>query len=66
VLFINSCSRSFVFNGVLDKSFLFWDYNYNFEPHLESLPARCHRYDDGLELLKHQAIEALRFWNFSA
>lgn len=59
---INSCSRDYVFQGKLTKDTIFWDYNYNFLPHQNTLPLRCGRYIDGLSLLELQAKFALQFW----
>ncbi len=61
-LIINSCSRDFVFLGKLPQDATFWDYNYSFKPHIDSIPAKCDKYIDGLEMLKRQAFHALRFW----
>jgi shikimate dehydrogenase len=61
-LVINSCSREFVFKGKLPKNSIFWDYNYNLTPHLETLPLLCEEYIDGLSMLKSQAVHALEYW----
>ncbi len=60
---INTCAREYVFNGVLDKQILFWDFNYQFVPHLSTLPEFCQQYVDGLEMLELQARHALSFWS---
>lgn len=62
VLIINACSRDFVFKGKVSGKELFWDYNYNFPPHQESLPAQVKGYQDGREMLELQAREAIKFW----
>jgi shikimate dehydrogenase len=61
-IIINSCSRDFVFQGKIHPEAQFWDYNYNFQPHLTTLPHRVKSYIDGSELLELQAIEAVNFW----
>lgn len=61
-LVINSCSRSFQFKGILHPEFLFWDYNYNYPPHSESIPAQVSSYEDGKRMLELQAQEAIKFW----
>jgi len=63
VIIVNSCSRGFQFCGVLSNSYLFWDYNYSFLPHSESLPSKVLKYVDGLSMLKLQAKYAINFWN---
>jgi shikimate dehydrogenase len=60
---INSCSRSFVFTGELHPSYLFWDYNYDFSAHRDTLPQKVSSYKDGQEMLRLQAIEAIKFWS---
>jgi len=64
-LIINSCSRSFIFEGDLPSDAIFWDYNYNYEPHASLLADRCFEYIDGLEMLKSQAYHALKFWGIA-
>ena len=59
---INSCSRSFIFKGMLHPNFIFWDYNYNFEPHQTMIPSLVSSYQDGKEMLELQAQAALEFW----
>ncbi|MDD4975845.1 MAG: hypothetical protein PHY93_15925 [Bacteriovorax sp.] len=63
---INTCSRDFIFKGCLDKQTIFWDFNYNFEDHLSSLPAMIQQYIDGLEMLELQAQYALAFWSIKS
>lgn len=60
---INTCSRDFVFKGLLDNFTIFWDFNYNFPPHAASLPPQSKLYMDGLEMLELQAQHALAFWS---
>lgn len=61
-LIINSCSRDFVFQGPLSGDEIFWDYNYSFLPHQNSLPSRVKSYQDGQEMLNLQAKAAIKFW----
>lgn len=62
LLVINACSRDFVFEGNIPKSAFFWDYNYNFLPHQNTLPFRVSLYLDGQEMLWLQAKAAVKFW----
>ncbi len=62
-LIINSCSRDYVFHGKLSGDEIFWDYNYSFLPHLNSLPNQVKTYYDGQEMLELQAKEAIKFWS---
>src|SRR5690606_441132 len=61
-LIINACSRNFVFTGKLSGLEIFWDYNYSFLPHQNTLPSRVVSYQDGQEMLELQAKAAIRFW----
>lgn len=61
-LVINSCSRDFVFQGKLHPEFLFWDYNYRFLPHQNTLPSLVFSYQDGQAMLRLQAEAAAQFW----
>lgn len=61
-IIINSCSRSYTFNGKTSGSEIFWDYNYSFKPHQELLPSRVKLYHDGQSLLELQAKAAIKFW----
>jgi shikimate 5-dehydrogenase len=61
-LIINSCSRDFVFQGKVSGDEIFWDYNYSFIPHQNSLPSRVKMYHDGQEMLELQAKAAIKFW----
>ncbi len=63
LLIINCCSRDYVFKGAIDEQALFWDLNYNFEPHKKRLPGIVEKYKDGLELLELQAKYAVAFWS---
>lgn len=59
---INCCSRDFVFRGSLHPDHIFWDYNYAFKPHQNSLPSQVKSYLDGEEMLRLQAQAAVEFW----
>jgi shikimate 5-dehydrogenase len=59
---INSCSRDFVFTGKLSGEEIFWDYNYSFLPHQNTLPSVVMAYHDGQEMLELQAKAAIKFW----
>ncbi len=59
---INSCSRDFVFQGKLKGEEIFWDYNYSFLPHQNTLPSKVISYRDGQEMLELQAQAAIKFW----
>ena len=60
---INACSREFVFRGELTQDEVFWDYNYSFLPHQNTLPSRVKAYHDGQEMLSLQAKAAVKFWS---
>lgn len=60
---INACSREFIFNGIIPSRTLFWDFNYNFDQHMSSIPAKVYKYVDGLEMLERQAFYAVAFWS---
>lgn len=62
---INTCSRNFIFKGELKKETLFWDFNYNFNPHMQSIPSKSKSYFDGMEMLELQALHALAFWSIN-
>lgn len=62
-LIINSCSRDFIFKGKLTGEEIFWDYNYSFLPHQNTLPSRLKIYQDGRSMLELQAREAIKFWD---
>lgn len=61
-IIINGCSRQFVFTGELSSDDIFWDYNYSFLPHQNTLPSRVKSYQDGQEMLELQARAAVNFW----
>ncbi len=61
-LVINACSRQYVFNGFTHGDEIFWDLNYAFIPHQNTLPSRVKSYQDGREMLELQARAALKFW----
>ena len=61
-LVINACSRQYVFNGFTQGDEIFWDLNYAFIPHQNTLPSRVKSYQDGREMLELQARAALNFW----
>lgn len=63
ILIINSCSRDYIFRGNLSGEEIFWDYNYLFPPHQDTIPSRVKLYKDGQDLLSIQALEAIKFWN---
>ena len=58
---INTCSRDFVFKGEMPVNTRFWDYNYSYPIHKESLDKKC-EYIDGMTLLYNQAVHSRRFW----
>lgn len=62
VLVINTCAREYVYEGLVSKDIIFWDFNYSFQPHVERLSSKC-VYQDGLKMLELQAQYALRFWS---
>ena len=61
-LVINCCSRSYCFDGVIDKGTLFWDQNYLLAHHKRLLTGKVLSYIDGMELLTLQGKYALKFW----
>lgn len=60
---INSCSRDFVFIGLIDQKTIFWDYNYNLKEHSRSLTPKVQQYIDGQDMLELQARAAVAFWS---
>lgn len=62
VLIINSCSRDYIFQAQTTGDEIFWDYNYSFLPHQNSLPSMVKSYQDGQEMLELQAKAAIKFW----
>lgn len=65
-IIINTCSRDFIFKGQMDEKSIFWDFNYDFKPHSNSLPSQIHQYIDGIKMLELQARYALTFWSIKA
>lgn len=65
LMVINACSRNFVFQGKIPSHAIFWDYNYAFIPHKNTLPSKVALYLDGEEMLKRQALAAIEFWKKS-
>jgi shikimate dehydrogenase len=61
-LVINACSRDFIFSGQQSSANIFWDYNYHFLPHQNTLPLQIKEYQDGQEMLYLQAVAAHQFW----
>jgi len=61
LILINCCARNFEFKGKVQYNTIFWDLNYNFEPH-KYLHHAVKKYIDGLSLLRLQAKHALKFW----
>ena len=64
-LVINCCSRDYVFKGKLAGDEIFWDYNYSFLPHQTDIPSQVKIYQDGQEMLRLQALAAVRFWELN-
>jgi shikimate dehydrogenase len=62
ILVINACSRQYTFSGKLAADFIFWDYNYHFLPHQNTLPSLIKEYQDGQDMLRLQALAAAQFW----
>lgn len=62
---INACSRDFIFQGQQSSSNIFWDYNYSFLPHQNTLPFHIIEYHDGQEMLYLQAVAAIEFWDLN-
>jgi shikimate dehydrogenase len=62
IVIINACSRDFVFKGKFSGKEIFWDYNYSFLPHQNTLPSLVMSYQDGQEMLELQAKAAIDFW----
>jgi shikimate dehydrogenase len=65
MLIINTCARDFIFNGRFPQKSIFWDYNYNFEPH-RKLADKLELYSDGRDMLERQAKYAAAFWSLNS
>lgn len=61
-LIINTCSRSFCYNGDLPKDSYFFDLNYKLDHHAQNLPKKVKIYQDGSKMLELQARFALSFF----
>ena len=63
-LIINTCSREFEFSGQINKTSIFWDYNYSFRPHQSYFDQndQSFLYQDGHDLLYAQAKYSTYFW----
>jgi shikimate dehydrogenase len=61
-IIINACSRDFIFKGEVTGEEIFWDFNYDFNPHRSSLPQKLKSYVDGQQMLELQALGAIKFW----
>lgn len=62
ILVINTCARDYSYAGNISSDIIFWDFNYNFEPHRSNFQNKC-EYMDGMEMLILQAKYALEFWS---
>lgn len=62
IIFINTCSREFIFQGRISQKSIFWDYNYNLKEHSEALSLKCD-YRDGRSMLQRQASYSIKYWN---
>ncbi|MBT3234952.1 MAG: hypothetical protein HN353_03280 [Bdellovibrionales bacterium] len=62
VVWVNCCSRQFLYQGPLGKDDLFWDLNYNSKLQRDYVLSTGADYLDGQSMLKLQAADALRFW----
>ena len=65
-IIINACARDYIFNGIIDKNTIFWDYNYNFKQHFLLLSSQTREYVDGTKMLELQARHALAFWSIKS
>lgn len=63
VIVMNTCSRSYLFNGEIDSDIEFYDLNYSSPEQENFFIYRENEYIDGIELLEGQARHALKFWN---
>lgn len=62
IILINTCAREYSFTNDIDPQFIFWDYNYNLDHHLNGVAVRVNQYVDGNSMLLTQARYALEFW----
>jgi shikimate dehydrogenase len=62
MIVLNTCSRDFVYSGEIHQDIIFWDFNYNFDLHKQTLGSKCD-YVDGYEMLFLQAKYAVEFWS---
>ena len=62
IILINTCAREYSFTNEIDPQFIFWDYNYNLDHHLNGVAVRVNQYLDGSSMLLSQARYALEFW----
>ena len=62
IILINTCAREYSFTNEIDPQFIFWDYNYNLDHHLNGVAVRVNQYLDGSSMLLTQARYALEFW----
>lgn len=66
LLVINTCARTYTFNGNKEFNYAFWDMNYGVESHHEYFKNSKVDYIDGLYQLKLQAKYALKYWNLNS
>lgn len=59
---INACSREYEYRGEVSGDLIFWDYNYGHTFHFNRFTQSNTQYIDGIDLLKSQALFALKFW----
>ncbi|MCB9060395.1 MAG: hypothetical protein H6622_02600 [Halobacteriovoraceae bacterium] len=64
-LVINTCAREYEYKGKFLPETYFWDYNYDFLPHLQTIPSIVVEYTDGMSLLERQGQHALVYWGIS-
>jgi shikimate 5-dehydrogenase len=63
-VFLNTCSRDFLFQGQLPPESIFYDYNYAADAQKKIILDKGGLYRDGEELLLSQADHAVKFWSF--
>jgi len=61
---VNTCAREYVFQQSLPSGWLFWNLNYAHRAQDEVAKQLGFDYRDGFALLKLQAEEAVKFWEF--